>query len=188
MQQIPHHQSVQPRHQNIAQNMSPSSKYPVPSYPHPHRPPPHGVQPLDHNNKLIQHYASQRSEVTITPTPPPSSSSQAQTSSHTLPQMSIPQFAPDLAIAAATTAPAPLRDKDRHYEGSSGGVSSSSPWRGEQNYGSGGRPHNSPPTMPQPPPNFSKHYGHPQRPPSPGPLLPPSKQPHQSHPSQYRRM
>merc|ERR1719266_1066829 len=100
------------------------------SYPHPHRPP-HGLsQSADPNNDLIQHYASQRSEVTITPTPPPPPKSQS--SSHTLPQMSIPQFAPDLAIAAAASAP--NKDKERHYETSSGTVSSSSAWRGDSNY------------------------------------------------------
>ena len=182
MQQNPHHQSVPSRHQSIAQNMSPSSKYSIPSYPHPHRP--HGLpQSADPNNELIQHYASQRSEVTITPTPPPASKSQS--SSHTLPQMSIPQFAPDLAIAAAT--PAPIKDKERQYETSSGAVSSSSAWRGDANYGNGPRPHISS-SMTHQSPNIPTHYGHPLRPLSPGPIPPPQRQPHPSHQSQYRRM
>ena len=161
--------------------MSPSSKYNLPSYPQRL----HGASSSDRNNDLIQHYASQRSEVTITPTPPPSSRAQSQNSSHTLPQMSIPQFAPDLAIAAATAAP--VQDKGRHFDSGSSGVSSSSTWRGEPNYGSSVKPHN-PQPMPQQPPNFSKHYAHPQRPHSPGHIPPPPKLPHQTHQSQYRRM
>ena len=188
VQQITHHQPIQSRHQNMAQNMSPTcSKYPLSSYPRPSSPQrPHGImQPLDHNNDLIHHYASQRSEVTITPTPAPSTTAHVHKSSnHTLPQMNIPQFAPDLAIAAATAAP--LRDKGRHYVDTSSGVSSSSSWRGDQIYGSGGRPHQSPPSMSQHP-HVSNHYGHPPRPNSPGPPIAPSKQSHGT-PSHFRRM
>ena len=190
-QQITHHPPTQSRHQSIAQNMSPAlSKYPLSSYPgRPSSPPqrPHGAMQLAaQNNELIHHYASQRSEVTITPTPapPPSTAQMNKPPRHTLPQMNIPQFAPDLAIAAATAAP--LRDNGRHYGDTSSGVSSSTSYRGDQRYGSNGRPHQSPPPISQPP-HVSNHYGHPPRSNSPGPPIPPSKQSYGT-PSHFRRM
>ena len=179
MQQSPHHQSVQSRHQSIAQNIPPSSKHSAPSYPHPHRP--HGPQPIDHNKDLIKHYASQRSEVTITPTPPPVSRAQSQSSSHTLPQMSIPQFAPDLAMAAAATSS--MKEKERPYETPSSSVSSSS-LRGDANYRNDSMSHNIQ-TVPQPPLNFPQPYGFPARSNSPGSTPPMQKEPRPTH---YRRI
>ena len=180
MHQNPHHQSVPSRHQSIAQNMSPSSRYSVAPYANSHRPHPPPNHPNDQNKELIQHYASQRSEVTITPTPPPPSTRpQNQSLSHTLPQMSIPQFAPDMAIAAANSAP-PVKEKGRSFETSSAAVSSSSPWRGEPNYGNGVRHH--------PQSSTSQHYEHPARSRSPHHIQPPQNKPNSTYPSQYRRM
>ena len=181
MHQNPHHQSVPSRHQSIAQNMTQSSRYSVTPYTTPHRSHPSNNHTNDQNKELIQHYSSQRSEVTITPTPPPPSTrTQNPNLSHTLPQMSIPQFAPDMAMVASNSAP-PIKEKGRHFDNSPSTVSSSSAWRGEPTYGNGIR-HN-------PQSNASQHYEHLARPRSPHQLQPSPNKPNSSYPSsQYRRM
>ena len=181
MHQNPHHQSVPSRHQSIAQNMTPSSRYSDIPYANPHRSHPPSNNTNDQNKELIQHYSSQRSEVTITPTPPPPSTRpQNQSLSHTLPQMSIPQFAPDMAIAAASSASS-MKEKSRHYDSSSAAVSSSSAWRGDTSYGNGVRHHQQS--------SASQHYEHPSRSRSPPHQVQPSQsKPNPSYPSQYRRM
>ena len=181
MHQNPHHQSVPSRHQSIAQNMTQSSRYSVTPYTTPHRSHPSNNHTNDQNKELIQHYSSQRSEVTITPTPPPPSTrTQNPNLSHTLPQMSIPQFAPDMAMVASNSAP-PIKEKGRHFDNSPSTVSSSSAWRGEPTYGNGIRHH--------PQSNASQHYEHPARPRSPHQLQPSPNKPNSSYPSsQYRRM